>query len=277
MRKMLSYLALVLACICCTKQTIEAQQLPEDSAVAHNCGHRGLLDFGTDYTQTLGANGPTSLLYSTVGSLDDATTDFLGSTARIWETDAPCTVTHSWRNRAHVETTLEPEHPLLPSWAPYLASDVVNVTVSSGNLALQMNYSPLVETPVDEIIDAPLGRLFLGWLDTTTDPNDPQWVNAANKLRGSARGGPDANGPYLGSWNEFRASHTGPLSDYLGYWGVEIDNADPLYDNTVWAVVNTNGAYAVVPEPNALVILAVGILCQLAWAWLRRSRRLCHN
>lgn len=274
MRNGIFLLTLALVCFCSVDRTSRADGLPEVSAVAHNCGQRGLLDFGTVYTQAGVAAGASNVLYSTVGNLDDASTDYLGSTARIWEVDSSCTISHSWRNRAHVETASEPEHPLLPSWAPYLASDVVHVAVSSGTYALQLNYSPSIESPGDEVVDAPSGQLFLGWLDTTTDTNDPQWANAANKLRDNARGGTDANGPYLGSWAEFRTSHTGSLSNYLGYWGVEIDNNNPLYDNSVWAVVNTSGTYAVVPEPGTLAILSVGILSQIAWTGLRRRRRL---
>ena len=250
--------------------------LSTNSAVAHYCGHRNLTVFGTVYSGYQSSPGA-STLYSKVGSLDDSSSNFLGSTARIWEMTSSGTVTHRWRNRAHVETPSEVEHPLLPSWAAYLASDVVNVTAPSGTYALQMNYSPSVESPYDEAIDALLGRLFLGWLDTTTDPDDPQWVNAANKQRDGAREGADSKGPFQGSWNEFRTTHTGPLSDYVGYWGVEIDNSDPQYDNSVWAVVDTGGTFGVVPEPGTLVLLCMGVAGPLAWAQVRNRRSCCRR
>ena len=51
----------------------------------------------------------------------------------------------------------------------------------------------------------------------------------------------------------------------LGDWGVNTVN------HTVWAVVNHNSEFAA-PEPSTLVLLGIGAVTVLAYAW--RKRRL---
>jgi hypothetical protein len=262
---------LVMACIVAMEcVTLHAAQLPVSNAVAANAGQSNLTTFATANSRYR-SSGTQTQLWSTVGSLSGGGTNFLGSTVRIWETTAAATVTQAWRNRAVIENS-SPAYPLLPPGAPCLISDVVKIGGTSGAYALQMNYSQAVEGTGDEAYDAPHGYLYLAWLDTTTDANNPQWVNAANSLRDGARGGPDANGPYQGSWAEFRASHSGALSNYVGYWGVDIENTNASYDNSVWAVVNHNGIFAAIPEPSTVVLLSVGAIVLLAWAWRKGGR-----
>jgi hypothetical protein len=52
----------------------------------------------------------------------------------------------------------------------------------------------------------------------------------------------------------------------LGDWGVNTAN------HTVWAVVNHNSQFAVVPEPSTLVLLTAAALGLLSW-----RRRACHR
>lgn len=61
---------------------------------------------------------------------------------------------------------------------------------------------------------------------------------------------------FLGSFAEFQllAGDTN-LSDYVGAWGV-----DPV-DGDVWAVVNHNSEFAVVPEPSAVILAVVAGMC----------------
>lgn len=53
----------------------------------------------------------------------------------------------------------------------------------------------------------------------------------------------------------------------LGDWGVNTAN------HTVWAVIDHNSDFAVVPEPGTLALLAVAAIGLLAYAWRRRATR----
>ena len=77
---------------------------------------------------------------------------------------------------------------------------------------------------------------FLGWLD----PNTNQWVNAVfGNIGGTAAFQGD------GAYN--------PGTDFvLGYYGVDTTA------NTVWAVLNHNSDFAIVPEPSTFALLALG-------------------
>ena len=55
------------------------------------------------------------------------------------------------------------------------------------------------------------------------------------------------------------------LNEILGAWGVDGVNQD------VWAVVNHNSDFAVVPEPSAFVLAGFGLLAGLCLAIHRRT------
>jgi hypothetical protein len=219
------------------------------------------------YSLAVPAGGSYSGISTTVGS----GVNVLGSTAELVggsnTSGSPTTITMTWRNRADVETAAGGTHPPLPVGEAYLASDVVDLEGVQGVMALQMNYSPAVESATDAHFDSLDGALFLGWLD----PTSQSWVNAANM---SPTIGTDSKGPYQGSFANFCLQHAGqPLADYVGYWGVNTSGNDDLgNDDTVWAVVDgLNGQFAVVPEPGTVTLLAAGGLSLLAYAWRRRK------
>jgi hypothetical protein len=176
---------------------------------------------------------------STVGS----GTNILGSTATVLAgsntSSETTTVTMQWRNRSEAEQPGTAQSPPMPNDAAYLVSDVLDLQGLSGVFVLQMNYSPLVESRQDALIDGPNGNLYLAWLNS-----DGHWVNAANM---SMTGGTD------GLNQVSLDTATSSPADYVGDWGVDIN------DGTVWAVVDgLDGQFAVVPEPGTLALIGMG-------------------
>ncbi len=101
-------------------------------------------------------------------------------------------------------------------------------------------------------IDSVSTANFLGWVENGV------WVNAIDG--NSALGGSAIQG-FLGSYAAAGASAN---SDYLGSWGVDVDNGN------VWAILDHNSEFAVIPEPRAMALMAA--VCALAVAFLRRRR-----
>lgn len=196
---------------------------------------------------------------------------YLGSTAVILDGDnsGPATaVQMNWRNRAEIEKHRD---VILPGWANELASDVLLLqgTTRGDAYVLQMHYSPLVEEPQDEVIDAPLGRIHIGTLLNASNLATAQWTNAAwMNLRGP---GLSAVSNFQGSWASFIAPNNPgwrkSLPDLLGSWGVDIEA------NTVWAVLDySDSQFAVIPEPSTLTLSAIFAFILAVFGW-RRWRR----
>jgi len=94
------------------------------------------------------------------------------------------------------------------------------------------------------------GAIHLAWLDSST------WKNAILGNVGANSGATNVQG----SWAD-----AGGGTMALGAWGVDIAN------DVVWAVVNHNSEFAVVPEPGTLVLFGAGLLGLVAYAWRKRK------
>jgi hypothetical protein len=232
------------------------------STTAHDSGTSDLTNFGPSVNITLVTGTQPVDTGTQVTALDDGGTSFLGSSAWIMETDSAGTVSMAWRNRATDETHRNP--PLVPDFAAYICSDVVSVTGFGGTYALEMSYSPDVEHADDAAIDALNGHLFLGMLSTTGD--QPKWINAGTP-GDTYSTEPYSAEPFQGDFAEFRTTHVDPLAQYVGYWGVDI------VDHKVWAVLDTQGQFAAVPEPSSIALLAAGSLSVLGLMWRARRNR----
>lgn len=124
-------------------------------------------------------------------------------------------------------------------------SDVVLLTGTDGDIfVLQLQ---LGDVQADQ---------YLGWLN-----GSDSWTNAVS---GNTSTGGSAVAAYIGSYASSGASAT---SDYLGSWGYDTEN------NTVWAVLDHNGAFAAIPEPSTWLLLGLGIGVVLWRASTRRRMR----
>ena len=256
-----------------TTITMSASQLADDSSLpgAGNNNKGGLtitLDanvgnatadksnsqtsFGTALTAPVAQNGS----YANLESIATATTgsggySMVGSTATIlWGTNSSGsaqTVSMAWRTQTLTERT-----------SPVLISDVLDLsgmkldgTGQTSPFVLQMTYNPSL-LPLgagSEGLWASNQWLYLGWLN----PNTDTWQNAVLGNYGST------NDTFVGvgAWSG---------DTTLGDWGVNTAT------DTVWAVVNHNSEFAVVPEPSTLILLAVAISL-IGYAWQRRRGR----
>jgi len=154
-----------------------------------------------------------------------------------------------------------------------LRSDVLSLQGISGPYVLQMQYDPVAQ----KIADVPdlaamdtaycdgQNRIYLAYLETNDTgtnclPSYDTWVNAVD---GNSTTGIDAVAFYKGSFSQFVSEHPDfNLTDYLGSFGSDIST------NSVWAVIDHNSEFAVVPEPTTLGLLGGGLAALL----LRRRK-----
>ena len=173
--------SLIAVTVCVALLNVAGYAAAENIVAAADSGHdnTGLDAFSSAPGYVYSAEVPEGGSYAGISSTVGSGPNVLGSTAALMAGDNSgddTTVTMQWRNRAEVERAGTAEHPPLPDWAAYLASNVLDLQGISGPFALQIHYSQAVESTYDEQFDAPSGQLYLGWLD----PASGYWVNAAN-------------------------------------------------------------------------------------------------
>jgi len=196
----------------------------------------GIGTFGSNTLTGISA-GTANLLSSrttrnAAGTID--TNDILGSRADALQVDSGETLTMNWRTRTSAE--IPPSGDLAP-----LFSDVVQITTTDPNVfVLKMYYR------TDDLI-GPESALFLGELVGGI------WTNAGFDAQAK-------QGDYI-------------AQSTIGNWGIDTDDITGLdginYGGYVWAVVNGNGTFAVIPEPTSLALLGLGAMGLFA----RRRRR----
>jgi fibronectin-binding autotransporter adhesin len=200
----------------------------------------------------------TGLASNTIGQTSTGSTvPALGTTATIFDytnsTGTDTGVSMAWRSRtaAEASSTVPGDNGSLV--AGYLVSDVVNLT-GMGNAGgtgftdtfiLQMSYN---EALLDgfETFGVNEGNIVIAW------KNGTEWVNAVN-------GNSTPGGTYFANQAYNAASRS------LGDYGIDPAN------NVVWAVLNHNSEFAVIPEPSTLVLGGLALL-GFAGAGLRRRR-----
>ena len=131
-----------------------------------------------------------------------------------------------------------------------LLSDAFNLSGTGGDIyVLQINYDDSL-LGIHEAALAAGEQIYLAWMN-----NSSKWVNA---VEGNSGGTPTMN---LGAYNS--------ATDFvLGNWGVDIDG------NNVWAVLDHNGEFSVVPEPSTGLLAIFGLALLPLW---RRNLRRCSS
>ena len=137
-------------------------------------------------------------------------------------------------------------------------------------------------TELEELLN---GCLFLGWLNTSID-GDPNSVSDGDRWVHAVQGNFD-NMPDNPNRHDFYAAIGNPivgtLQDYIDGTATSIagltkesgeirvgDHGGDDFSNTVWAIVDHNSDFAVIPEPSTYALIG-GIIC-LASVVIRRRK-----
>jgi fibronectin-binding autotransporter adhesin len=200
----------------------------------------------------------TGLSSNTIGQVSTGSTvPTLGTTATIFNytnsTGTDTGISMAWRSRTAAEASSTTPGDNGTLVAGYLVSDVVNLT-GMGNAGgtgftdtfiLQMSYNEALLNGF-ESFGVTQGNIKIVW------KNGTEWVNAV-------------------TGNSTTASQYFPNQAYnasarvLGDYGIDPTN------NVVWAVLNHNSEFAVIPEPSTLVLGGLALL-GFAGVGLRRRR-----
>jgi hypothetical protein len=143
-------------------------------------------------------------------------------------------------------------------------SDVLTLQGTAGDaIVLSLTYD---SASLGDLLPA---DLFLGWLDTRVgSATAGEWVNS---VLGNSANLVSLETAYLGSWEAYVAEFSpGSPAAALGAWGVDT-SATPR----VWAVVDHNSQFAVlpVPEPATWLLLVTAAAVSVRRARPTRSRR----
>ena len=148
-----------------------------------------------------------------------------------------------------------------------LVSDVVNLTgLTPGSEAnggatdpfvLQMSFNPLLTAKNGTVVNSLAQNKLINLISYNTTTN--VWDRAVDDNTGNAITSPlSPSYGYVGSYAQFiSAGQPGnglTLAQTLGAWGV-----DPIND-VVWADVNHNSQFAVVPEPGTILLAGLGLM-----------------
>ena len=242
--------------------------------VAHGSSYQGLESQVTSLSGTGGFNA------------DDGTAAHKGGTAiilagsnNVANGGGSATVAMQWRTLStnasfNEQTGLSPTGPsgkiynlslLRPTTG--LVSDVVNLTgLTPGEesptavtdpFVFQMSFNPVLTAKHGTVVNSLAQNKLINLI--SYNPTTNLWDRAVDDNTGNAITSPlDPSYGYVGSYAQFiSAGQPGngkTLAQTLGAWGV-----DPIND-VVWADVNHNSQFAVVPEPGTILLAGLGLM-----------------
>ncbi len=228
------------------------------------------MQFGASDSWTVGKNGSYAGMQSWSTGVDNASPD-TGATFMTGPGGTPLTatimaglnsgtfsggtsdVTAAWRTPTPAE--------LAAAVAP--DSNVVRFLGMGSGSGEPIQTDPFVLQMTFNAANIPASGAYLGWLDPNGPGGQPIWENAVlGNFRNNAT--PQEEG-VVGSFATFQSTIGDTnIADYIGAWGYDPTGGD------VWAVVNHNSEFAVVPEPSTIALAAMALLGTVA---LRRKRR----
>ena len=169
-----------------------------------------------------------------------------------------------------------------------IASAASDGRVKTNPFALEATYTDAdfeATFSLSELEELLNGCLFLGWLNTSLD-GDPntitdgdRWVHAVQGNFDNMPDNPNRHDMYAVIGNPI----VGSLQDYIDGTTTSIegltkapgeirvgDHGGWAADNTVWAIIDHNSDFAVVPEPSTYALIG-GIICLISVALRRRK------
>ena len=201
----------------------------------------------------------------------------VGSECDILDSTALATtanVTMAWRDRSAAENGSRASS----SGIQWLTSNVVDVEgVPSGTVfAMEISFDDGINTALEHpATPTTIQDSYLAKLVTTGSVS--VWENAALTLTSGSLAQTavaDTLSDFLA--DEYAAhpsvAHDVVLAELAGSWGVNLNRGGV---GSSWAIVNSDGQYAVVsvPEPSTVMLLAAGAICLLANQTRRRRKK----
>jgi hypothetical protein len=125
----------------------------------------------------------------------------------------------------------------------YRVADIAQITTGSGPFVLQLSFNDTLASAL------PGGKssAFLAWHSLSTDA----WINAVFGNTGNTS---FSLTQFSGSYAAFVALNGSDLTTTMGAFGVDTTN------NIVWAILDHNSEFTVVPEPSTYAMLLGGVL-----------------
>lgn len=258
------------------------------AAVADNTNQENVFGTAVTFGRTGGSSyagigttvmGATTAVQGTVTPIIGSGRPYFGSSAwlRAGQASGSTTVSMEWRTATQGElygssvgTTANPGP--MPDSGPWntLGSDVLHLSgiaatgaLNAGRLptdayTLEMTFDPAIITAgyqnfstlgwtIQNIVAA--GELQLAHFDTIRGV----WSKGIDVIAPGA----DRHENFLGTWASFASQYGASdanLSNYVGSYGIVLDNADPT-NSRIWAVLDHTSLYSVVPAPGAAVLM----------------------
>ena len=236
--------------------------------------------FGPALTGVVNANGSyaglESMVVGTTGTggagsaLGAGTAQILAGTNT---TTSSQTVSMQWRTQTTAEKAATQYDPSLLKPSTGLISDVVNLTgleTTAGSpptapFVLEMAYNPLL-TPKGGTVESTLIANKLIYL-ISLNPTTGLWDRSVSENTDNTVTSTDPSYGVNESFDDFLTNTFGAgtttstvtsaqLATVMGAWGVDTNASNHL----VWAVLDHNSQFAVVPEPSTIILAAFGLL-----------------